>query len=355
MSRHADLQSGGSYGRESGETVDAAARLAFATARLDDGRVRTILGAASLIVAYWLVVLAKADNLVTLESLRWKHRVILLDTKETPSDRADWAKHSTALSERNLVLFRKGEHGYLQQFPKPPTRVSLRLAPEIERRARGRVTLIGKDGRVKGQWTSETANLPAVVFQLVDRMPMRQREAEENEAAGRVFSAPRQRSGSPAQSGRTRGRLRLDDLRGRVLVVRFWTDTCPYCDASLPAMQKLAEEMKDAPVTSSGLYQSKPLGSERTWKGVVAHAAELGVTFPIAYDHELGNAPIVVARRHPSASDLRELRHRRGGQVRSCAPRARLLPERGPRRRPRQRRFRSHSRRDRRHLPTADR
>ncbi len=66
--------------------------------------------------------------------------------------------------------------------------------------------------------------------------------------------------------------LRLRDLRGRVVVVRFWTDTCPYCEASLPAMQKLAEEMKEAPVTFVGLYQSKPLGSERHWKGVVAHA-----------------------------------------------------------------------------------
>ncbi|MGB9339487.1 MAG: DUF4174 domain-containing protein, partial [Polyangiales bacterium] len=145
---------------------------------------RIILAAASLILTCWLVASAKADDLVTLESLRWKHRVILLDTKESPSDRADWAAHSTALSERNLVLFRKGDDGYLQQFPKPARRVSLRLAPEIERRARGRVTLIGKDGGVKGQWTSETADLPAVVFQLVDRMPMRQREAQENEAAG---------------------------------------------------------------------------------------------------------------------------------------------------------------------------
>ena len=43
---------------------------------------------------------------------------------------------------------------------------------------------------MKGQWTSESADLPAVVFQLVDRMPMRQREAEENEAAGRDSRHP---------------------------------------------------------------------------------------------------------------------------------------------------------------------
>ena len=128
----------------------------------------------------------------------------------------------------------------------------------------------------------------------------------------------------------------------------FRTDTCPYCDASLPAMQKLAEEMKDAPVTFVGLYQSKPLGSERTWTGVVAHAAELGVTFPIAYDHDWGNAPnrrwlgTGTRRRATSASFVIDAE----GRFVHVHPGPVCFPERGPRRRPRQRRFRSHSRRD---------
>lgn len=79
--------------------------------------------------------------------------------------------------------------------------------------------------------------------------------------------------------------LRLQDLRGRVVMVRFWTDTCPYCAESLPAMQGLAHEFRNEPVTFVGLYHSKPLGSERSWKQAVARANELGVKFPIAYDH----------------------------------------------------------------------
>ena len=80
--------------------------------------------------------------------------------------------------------------------------------------------------------------------------------------------------------------LRLEDLRGRVVVVRFWTDTCPYCAKSLPAMQQLAEEFVGRPVTFVGLYQSKPRGSERPWRDAVARARRLGVKFPIAYDHD---------------------------------------------------------------------
>ncbi len=79
--------------------------------------------------------------------------------------------------------------------------------------------------------------------------------------------------------------LRLHDLRGRVVMVRFWTDTCDYCAASMPAMQRLADEFRTKEVTFVGLYHSKPLGSERPWKTVLARANDLGVKFPIAYDH----------------------------------------------------------------------
>ena len=32
--------------------------------------------------------------------------------------------------------------------------------------------------------------------------------------------------------------LNLEDLRGRVVVVRFWTDACPFCARSLPALRR---------------------------------------------------------------------------------------------------------------------
>lgn len=79
--------------------------------------------------------------------------------------------------------------------------------------------------------------------------------------------------------------LQLRDLRGRVVMVRFWTDTCHYCAASLPAMQELADEFRDEPVTFVGIYHSKPRGSERPWSKAVARAKALGVKFPIGYDH----------------------------------------------------------------------
>lgn len=79
--------------------------------------------------------------------------------------------------------------------------------------------------------------------------------------------------------------LRLRDLRGRVVVVRFWTDTCPYCAKSLPAIQTLADELRNELITFVGIYHSKPHGSEKPWSEAVLRAKELGVRFPIAYDH----------------------------------------------------------------------
>ena len=76
----------------------------------------------------------------------------------------------------------------------------------------------------------------------------------------------------------------LKDLRGRVVVVRFWTNTCPFCAKSLPALETLKTELQGRPVTFVGLYHSKPFGSERPWKDAVAMATRWGVTFPIGYD-----------------------------------------------------------------------
>ncbi len=78
--------------------------------------------------------------------------------------------------------------------------------------------------------------------------------------------------------------LQLSQLKGRVVVIRFWTNGCQFCVRSLPAMQQLADELKDKPVTFIGAYHSKPFKSERPWSEAVATATKWGVKFPIAYD-----------------------------------------------------------------------
>ena len=78
--------------------------------------------------------------------------------------------------------------------------------------------------------------------------------------------------------------LTLEDLRGKVVLVRFWTDTCPFCQASAPGLAKLHERYGPEGLVVIGLFHPKPRGSVREMEAVRTRARELGMTFPIASD-----------------------------------------------------------------------
>ncbi|MEM8610154.1 MAG: redoxin domain-containing protein [Myxococcota bacterium] len=240
----------------------------------------------SLGAGFVLRSFAAADATVELEELRWKQRVLLLPERADESLGSTWRRYAAGLAERDLVVFRRSKEGFVQVFPRTEQRVVLLDEPSSERQPFIGVTLIGKDGGVKRRWRAETADVPREVFARIDGMPMRQAEMRRDRALGQDLvgsKAPRWTVG-PEWDGSPP--LRLADLRGQVVVVRFWTDTCPFCAKSLPALQALADEFADAPVAFVGLYQSKPRGSERRWSDAVALARKLGVTFPLAYDHD---------------------------------------------------------------------
>jgi thiol-disulfide isomerase/thioredoxin len=85
----------------------------------------------------------------------------------------------------------------------------------------------------------------------------------------------------------TAGRaLDLASLRGRVVVVRFWTSGCQYCEKTLPALQKLSQELRGQPVTFVGAFHAKPVTSEQDLRRPLRVARAWGVTFPIAFDRD---------------------------------------------------------------------
>lgn len=100
--------------------------------------------------------------------------------------------------------------------------------------------------------------------------------------------------------------LTLADLRGRVVLIRFWTDTCPFCRATAPALAQLDAEYRDRGVTVVGMYHPKPRGTSRTPAEVAEVTAGWGWRFPVALDTQwavldafwLAHAP----RDHTSAS-----------------------------------------------------
>ena len=78
--------------------------------------------------------------------------------------------------------------------------------------------------------------------------------------------------------------LRLEDLKGHVVLVRFWTAPgCPFCAASAPALNEFYENYHHRGLEVVGFYHHKafsPLDPEE----VEAYAKTFGFRFPIAID-----------------------------------------------------------------------
>ncbi|KAB2965269.1 MAG: redoxin domain-containing protein [Thermoanaerobaculia bacterium] len=79
--------------------------------------------------------------------------------------------------------------------------------------------------------------------------------------------------------------LSLEALEGRVVLVRWWTDTCPFCASSAPALRALHEEYAEDGLTLIGVFHPKagredPLDVARVQRAVEAREFR----FPIAID-----------------------------------------------------------------------
>ena len=70
----------------------------------------------------------------------------------------------------------------------------------------------------------------------------------------------------------------LENLRGRVVWLNFWTTTCVPCRTEMPAMQGLAEEYADAGLTVIGIDVGEGADSVRRF------VDGLGVSYPIVLD-----------------------------------------------------------------------
>jgi peroxiredoxin len=77
--------------------------------------------------------------------------------------------------------------------------------------------------------------------------------------------------------------LALAELRGSVVLVRWWTAGCPFCAATAPALRAYQQTYADRGLRIVGMYHHKesapfdPAVYEQT-------AKRYGFTFPIAFD-----------------------------------------------------------------------
>lgn len=79
--------------------------------------------------------------------------------------------------------------------------------------------------------------------------------------------------------------LTLEDLRGQVVLVRWWTDTCPFCASSAPALRALYEQYSARGLAVIGVFHPKggrdePLDVARVRRAVESRQ----FLFPVAID-----------------------------------------------------------------------
>ncbi len=81
--------------------------------------------------------------------------------------------------------------------------------------------------------------------------------------------------------------LTPEGLRGRIVLVDFWTYTCVNWLRTLPYVRAWAAKYGDAGLTVVGVHTPE-FGFERDVDNVVAHSNTFGVEYPIAIDGDYG-------------------------------------------------------------------
>lgn len=121
--------------------------------------------------------------------------------------------------------------------------------------------------------------LSAPVFSTADSADGDWRPAEGSELIGEP---------APGLSGLTwlnSEPLSPEDLRGKVVLIRFWLVDCPYCVNTAPALAELYEKYGGEGLVVIGIHHPK---SERTRDDalVLKAAKGLGFEFPVAQDRD---------------------------------------------------------------------
>ncbi len=80
------------------------------------------------------------------------------------------------------------------------------------------------------------------------------------------------------------GPLSLAELRGRVVLIRFWTERCSFCTNTLPALERARVAHADEGFVVLGAFHPQRAAQHRSDRRILALADSLGFQGPIAVD-----------------------------------------------------------------------
>ncbi len=74
--------------------------------------------------------------------------------------------------------------------------------------------------------------------------------------------------------------LNIKDLKGKVVLISFWTTWCQYCEKAMPRIEKeIWQKYKD-----NKNFVLITISPEENEKDLIKHAAKVGYTFPMVAD-----------------------------------------------------------------------
>lgn len=88
----------------------------------------------------------------------------------------------------------------------------------------------------------------------------------------------------PGLDGAPESRVRLEDLRGQVVVVNFWASWCTECRVEQPELNRAWEQFRDSGVVVLGVDFQDATGDARRF------AATSGASYPMVVDEDSSTA-----------------------------------------------------------------
>ncbi len=107
----------------------------------------------------------------------------------------------------------------------------------------------------------------------------------------------------PARRWVQGGPVQLPDLRGRVVLLRFFMESdCPYCRGTAPALNELHREYGGRGLTVLGFYTPKPRPRPVADADVRRYVKDYDFAFPVAVDDDWAALRRLWLDRMPGAS-----------------------------------------------------
>lgn len=96
--------------------------------------------------------------------------------------------------------------------------------------------------------------------------------------------------------------LRLESLRGRVVLLNFWVFTCGNCTRTLPSLTRFDDRYRGRGLTLIGIHTPEfpPYAGEHDRANVARALAAHGITYPVAQDNDRATWSLYNIRFWPS-------------------------------------------------------